>query len=122
MKVKSIGDKINELLELKEMTQADLARLAGVSTGHLSDICTNKKTSLTVNTLKLIADALHIGTAYFLEDNVVGPADFLPHFDEDERKFLLSQKSMPWVKLSKNAFEKGLNPEKIRQIISIMLE
>lgn len=119
---KTIGDKINELLELRDINRAELARQTDISTGHLSDICNNKKTSVTIDTLKRISDALHIHPAYFLEEHALGPADILPHFTEDERSFLLHQKSLPWVKLSREAYEKGLSPEKIKQIIKIMSE
>jgi transcriptional regulator with XRE-family HTH domain len=121
-KNKTIGDKINELLRLRDLNRADLARLTDISTGHLSDICNNKKTSVTIDTLRRIAEALQIHPAYFLEDHALGPADILPHYSDEQRKFLLSQKSLPWVKLSQEAYEKGLSPEKIREIIRIMSE
>ena len=119
---KTIGDKINEILELKGINRAELARLTDISTGHLSDICNNRKTSVMVDTLKKIADALNISPAYFLEDHTFGPSDILPHFNEEERKFLINKNSLPWVKVSQEAYEKGLSPDKIRQIIKLMSE
>lgn len=119
---KTLGDKIKEILELKEMKQADLAKAAGLSTGVLSEICTNKRTSVTTETLKKIAKALDIHPAYFLEDDATGPKDLLSYLPEEERKFVIDSKNLPWIKLTAEAKKKGLSPDKVRQIIELMSE
>ena len=120
---KTLGDKINEILEIRQMTRADLARLSDLSTGLLSDICNNHRVSVTVDTLRKIAKALNIHPAYFLEEEAVGPADILPHLTEEQRKFVLDPKrSLPWIGISEEADRKGMSPDKIRQIIKIVSE
>ena len=120
---KTIGDKINELLEIRDMKQMDLARATGISSGHISDLCNNKKTSVMVDTLQKIARALNIHSAYFLEDDTIGPADILPHLTEEQREFVLDPKrSLPWIGISEEADRKGMSPDKIRQIIKIVSE
>ncbi len=120
---KTLGDKINEILNIKNINRSELSRLTGISTGLLSDICNNKRTSVTTDTLKRIARAVNIHPAYFLEEGTVSPADILPHLTEEERKFVLNPDiGLPWIKLSREASDKGLSPEKIKQIIKIILE
>ena len=119
--MRTLGDKINELLRLRDMSQSQLAKDADMSRGVLSEICNNKRSSVTIDTLKKIAKALKIHPAYFLEDEAVGPADIMPHLTDEQRDFILnSNKSLPWIKLSQEADAKGLTPDKIRQIIRIM--
>ena len=122
IKMKTLGDKINELLKLKNISQSQLAKDADMSRGVLNEICNNKRTSVTVDTLKKIAGALKIHPAYFLEDDAIGPGEYLEHFSEHEKKFILSMDSLPYIKLSKEMKDKNLSPDKIRQIIRIMSE
>ena len=119
---KTIGDKIKELLEVRDITPAELSRRSHISTGLLADYINNRRTGMTVATLQRLAKALGIHPAYFIEDDTLGPADIMPHLTDEERSFVLSKDNLPWLKLSKEAFEKGLTPEKIRQIINIMSE
>ena len=118
--MKTLGEKIMEILEIRELSQSWLAKEASMSRGVLNEICNNKRTSVTVDTLKKIARALNIHPAYFLEDATVGPGDILPHLSKTEREFILNSKSLPWIKLSQEADSKGLTPDKIRQIIDIV--
>ena len=67
--MKTLGDKISELLEIRQLSQSQLAKEANMSRGVLNEICNNKRLSVTVDTLKNIARALSIHPAYFLEDD-----------------------------------------------------
>lgn len=118
----TIGDKIKELLEIRGMTQSELSKQSGISSGLISEYVSNKRTEMTVNTLRRIAETLRIHPAYFLEDDTIGPADMLPHLTEEEREFVLNRQKLPWVKIAHAADKKGLAPAKIRQIIDIILE
>lgn len=120
---KTLGDKINEILEIRKMNRAELARLSDLSTGLLSDICNNNRVSVTIDTLRKIAKAVNIHPAYFLEEDAVGPADILPHLTEDQREFVVDPaRSLPWITISEEAERKGMSPDKIRQIIKLMSE
>ncbi len=121
-KTKTIGDKIKELLEIRGMNQADLAKRCEMSSGLISEYINNKRTGMNVVTLQKISKALGIHASYFLEDEVIGPADILPHLTEEERDFVLNKKSLPWLKVTQEAERKGLTPEKIRQMVDIMSE
>ncbi len=61
----SIGNRISNLRKKHGYTQEKLAELADISIQFLSDIENNKK-SMTVTTLKNIADSLNITTDYII--------------------------------------------------------
>lgn len=119
---KTVGDKICELLQIRGMTKAELSRISGISTGLLSDICSNKRTSIMLDTAQRIAKALGIHPAFFFEEDTVGPADLLSHMTDDQKEFVLTTNALPWIKLSKEASEKGISPDKIKKIIDIVME
>ena len=119
---KTIGDKINEILELRGMNRAELIRLTNISSGLMSDICNNKRTSVMVDTLKKIATALKVHPAYFLEDDTIGPKEILAHLPEEERTFVLDNESLPWLRLNVEAKGKGVSIDKMRQFVKLMSE
>ena len=121
MAEKTIGDKINELLKIRDIKQADLHRLSDLSTGLISDLCNNRRTSVSIETLRKIATALRIHPAYFLEERTIGPADILPHLTEEQIAFIQKKGALPWIDLNKYAEEKGLTPERIRQAIDAFM-
>lgn len=122
MQNKTLGDKIMEILELRGMTQSELAKKANISKGVLNEICNNKRTSAMLDTVLKIAKALGIRAAYFIEDDTLGPAEILPHLTTAEKNFLIEKDNLPWIKLSQEAKKKGVNPERLRQLIDIMTE
>lgn len=118
----SIGSKIKELLGIRGMNQAALARKSGISTGLISEYISGKRPDMTVTTLKKIADALGIHPAYLIEELTIGPADILPHLTVEQREFVLSKESLPWIKVSQEAEKTGITPEKMQSIIKLILE
>ena len=118
---KSIGTKIEEMLRIRDMKPVDLAKLSGISPAIISRIISEKRDSITTDTLKKIAKALSIHPAYFLEDDVIGPEELLKHItNPKDREFILSQEGAMWVKLTREAAESGLSPDKIRKLIEIL--
>jgi transcriptional regulator with XRE-family HTH domain len=123
MNEKTLGQKVNELLAIRDMKPADLHRATGLSTGLISDICNDKRTSVTIDTLRKLAKALNIHPAYFLEDRTVGPADILPHLTDEQRRFVLDPKrSLPWLGVGLEAEKLEITAKKIQEIIKIMSE
>ena len=61
----SIGERISYIRKERGYTQLKLAELANISIQFLSDIENNKK-SMTVKTLRQIADSLNISTDYII--------------------------------------------------------
>lgn len=117
-----IGGKIKELLSIRGISQAELARRSGISTGLISEYVNAKRDDMTVTTLKRLADALGIHPAYLIEEPTIGPADILPHLTGEQRDFILSRESLPWIKVSQEADKTGITPEKMQSIIKLILE
>ncbi len=61
----SIGERVSYIRKKRGYTQYKLAELADISIQFLSDIENNKK-SMTVKTLRQIADSLKISTDYII--------------------------------------------------------
>ncbi len=142
--MKTIGDKIREVLEAKDMKQADLVRATGISSGLISAIINNQRTSVMVDTLQKLSKALGVHSAYFLEGEPAGTPDILSTLSEEEQKLFGSEDS-PWMfsimlrdkkasslpsqekwaslrKLSKEAKEEGLPLDKVLEILDMILD
>ncbi|MCM1006669.1 MAG: helix-turn-helix domain-containing protein [Ruminococcus flavefaciens] len=63
--MKSIGERISHIRKARGFSQKKLANLVGISIQFLSDIENNKK-SMTVKTLKHIAESLNVTTDYII--------------------------------------------------------
>ncbi|MDO4943703.1 MAG: helix-turn-helix transcriptional regulator [Ruminococcus sp.] len=61
----TIGGRIAKIRKEQELTQEKLAELSNISVQFLSDIENNKK-SMTVTTLRKIADTLNVTTDYII--------------------------------------------------------
>ena len=115
-----IGDKIAEMLDIRNMKPSELARKAEVSLSIITELVSKKRNTTTTETLKRIAAALEIHPAYFLESGTVGPGELLKNIvDEEDRRFILSNEGAMWVKLTREASESGISPEKIRKLIDL---
>ncbi len=96
--MKTIGDKISEILKTKDMKQADLARRTGISTGLISAIINNQRTSVMVDTLQKIAKALSVPPAYFLEeDDTLSTPDILSSLSSLEQNLVSGAGNLPWM-------------------------
>lgn len=61
-----IGDKIKEILEARGMSQAELCRRAGFSTGVMSEIISGKRARLNTQTVERIAEGLGVAPGELL--------------------------------------------------------
>lgn len=115
-----VAKKLKELMEIRNMTAADISRASGLSEASISAILKGKSTDPKLSTIEKLAKALRISPEYFFETDTLGPADLLSHMTPEERKIVLDDKYLPWVKLTKEAMDEGIPPEAIRQIIHII--
>lgn len=142
--MKTIGDKIREVLEAKGMKQADLARSTGISTGLISSIINNQRTSVMVDTLQKITKALDVPSSYFFEDETDVKPDILSALSEQEQGFFPGEEKLPWIfavdlnkqkaalpspekwarlrALCQETKDEGLPLDKVWQIINTILE
>ena len=59
-----LGERINRAMEVREMSQADLARATGMSTGLIAQICTGLTKDPRFDTVIRIAKALDVSLEY----------------------------------------------------------
>lgn len=63
----SLGDKLRQLRSERNISQRDLARMAGLSPNSVS-LIERDETSPSVSTLQSLASALHVRMSYFFEE------------------------------------------------------
>lgn len=119
---KTRKDKILELLKLRKMTLAELRKEAGISRATMSRLMNDPKGYMPSDrTVKKIAEVLEINPLYLMDENVVGPEEFFPYLTEDDLRFFMDLKNLPFIKLTKEAAEKGITPEDMKKLVDILL-
>lgn len=83
----SLGNKLRQLRSERNVSQRDLARIAGLSPNSIS-LIERDETSPSVSTLQSLATALHVRMSYFFEDE--SPASVL-HIASDARPKIKSE-------------------------------
>ncbi len=119
--MKTVGEKLKELIEIRDITQLELAQRSGLTPALISMLLNGKSKDIMLNTAKSLAVALGVHPAYFIIDEVLGPADILPHMTEEQKDFVLKSDSLPWIKLSQEAAEKGVSPETVKKVIELIV-
>jgi transcriptional regulator with XRE-family HTH domain len=83
----SLGDKLRQLRSERNISQRDLARMAGLSPNSIS-LIERDETSPSVATLQSLASALNVRMSYFFEEQT--PASVL-HIKSSERPRIASE-------------------------------
>jgi repressor LexA len=66
MDTKSLGSRLREILEVRGVSQNELARRTGIDRARISQIANDRISNLTLDTLKVIAKALEMSVAELL--------------------------------------------------------
>lgn len=114
---KSVGDKIKHVLTLRNMKQADLVKLTGISKATVSDLINNKQKNTSIETLERIAKALRVSPVYFLEEQAATPFEAVPHLPEHIKNFVLNSENMDYLVLAHKFKILDLPVEVIEKII-----
>jgi len=72
--VNVLKDRLNLTLLSAKVTQAELARIAGMGASHVNDICRGKRTAITAETVVRMARVLGCTTDWLLGLTPEGPA------------------------------------------------
>ncbi len=119
---KTRGDKILELTRLRKMTLAELRRAADISRATMSRLINDPKGyTPSDHTVEKIAAVLEVNPLYLKDDNVIGPEEIFPYLTGDDLKFFMDLKNLPFIKLTKEAAEKGISPEDLKKLVEILL-
>jgi|GEM_PF-1408500 len=119
---KSCREKILELTGIRRMTPAELRAAAGISRATMSRLMNQKEGYLPSEaTLKKIASVLEVNPLYLKEDNVIGPGEIFPYLTEDDLKFFMDLRNLPFIKLSREMADKGVSPGEMRKLVEILI-
>lgn len=119
---KTRRDKILDLVKLREISLAGLRREAGISRATMSRLVNDQEGySPSDGTIGKIAAVLEINPLYLKDENVIGPGEIFPYLTEEDLKFFMDLKNLPFIKLTKEMAEKRISPEDMRKLVEILL-
>jgi len=120
--LKSLGEKINDMLIIRDKKAVELANESGVSKSIISELISGKRSGASTETLKKLSKVLGVNVAYFIEDDVIGPAEILQHLSDEEKAFVIDENNVPFIKLSREAAKNGVTPKQLEYLIKAILE
>lgn len=115
-----IGQKLRTLRKARNKTMVVLAEETGVKQGALSQI-ENEVKNPRPDTVEKIANALGVDPQYFYIQDAKLTIELLPDMPEELKEFLMNEKNMPYIVLSKEAQENGIPPEIIKTMIDAII-
>ena len=116
----TIAEKLKKLRELRRLTTAELAKLSGVHQTTISAIENKRHASPGIETVERLAKALNVSPLYCFEDRSRTPFDLIDNLPTEISDFLLSEESLPYLLLSKDAYAKGISSKTIEQLIKVL--
>lgn len=120
--MKSLGEKINDMLIIRNRKAVELANESGVSKSIISELISGKRSGASTETLKKLAKVLGVRVDYFIDGNVIGPVEILQHLSDEEKAFVVDENNVPFIKLTSEAARKGLTPKQLDYLIKAILE
>lgn len=117
-----IATKLKKLRSLRQLAAAELSKLSGVHQTTISAIENGRHVSPGIETIEKLAKALKVSPLYFFEDRLRTPFDLIDNLPSGISDFLLREESLPYLLLSKEAYNKGISSRTIEQLIKVLHE
>ncbi len=117
-----LKERLQEILELRDMRPSELSKQSGISSGLLSEVLSGKRDNISLATLKRMADTLGIDVKFFLEPDIIGPTEILSHLSEKDKTFVIDPHNAPFIALTAEAARKGLTPKQLDYLIRAVVE
>ncbi|HBL23851.1 MAG TPA: hypothetical protein DDZ40_07005 [Deltaproteobacteria bacterium] len=118
----TLAMKLKKLRLLRKMSTTELSRISGIHQTTISALENNKHASPGIDTVERLARALRVSPLYFFEDRVRTPFDLVNDLPSEISDFLLREESLPYLMLSKKAFENGISSMTIEQLLRVLQE
>lgn len=115
------NEKLKEIMEIRDMTAADIARATGLSETTLSAWLKGRSGDPKLSTIEKLAKALRISPDYFFESNTLGPKELLSHMTPEQRKLVMDEKNLPWIVITQTAVESGVPDDVVKQVVDIII-
>jgi transcriptional regulator with XRE-family HTH domain len=116
----TIAIKLKRLRKLRRLTATDLSKMSGVHQTTISAIENGKHGSPGIDTVERLAQALRVSPLYFFESRVQTPFDLVEDLPSDIADFLLRAESLPYLLISKKAYEEGISSKTIEQFLKVL--
>lgn len=117
-----LGTKLRQLRKVRGLTADELAKFSGVSRSYILLIETGKRKEVSNKILDKLANTLRVNVNYFKIDDAALPMDILPDLPSDILELIVSADSMPYLKLTQKAKERGLSPKTLDKVLDILTE
>jgi transcriptional regulator with XRE-family HTH domain len=117
-----IATKLKKLRSLRQLAAAELSKFSGVHQTTISAIENGRHVSPGIETIEKLAKALKVSPLYFFEDRLRTPFDLIDNLPSGISDFLLREESLPYLLLSKEAYNKGISSRTIEQLIKVLHE
>jgi Predicted transcriptional regulators len=112
-----LGHKLKKLRESKGLTQEELATKLHKSRGYIGDIENGRRPYLRDSTVAQFAKFFCVNPDFFYTENAYLLNELTPHLSDEDRDFILSLDSTPFITLARNIKEQELTPEQIRAVM-----
>ncbi len=120
--VGSFGSKLYYLRKLRGLTAEELSKLSGVSRSYILLIESGQRREVSSRMTAKLAKSLRVNPEYFKIENASLPMDVLPDLPREIIEMILLADSIPYLKLTEKAKQKGLSPAALEKIIDILIE
>ena len=110
------------MLIIRNKKAVDLAKESGISKSIISELISGKRSGASTETLKKIAHNLGVRVDYFIEDNVIGPAEILEHLTDEEKAFVVDDGNAPFIKVSMEAAKNGISAKQLSYLIKAIVD
>lgn len=125
-KTLTLGERIRNLRQEREMTIPEVSRLTGVVAATISDVERNKITSPSVFTVQKIARALRVDLAYLLEGEAnfneqIDPKKILPLLKSECLKLLQDEKFQDYFAVTQKAYAAGIDHDLLDKMVDVLV-
>jgi transcriptional regulator with XRE-family HTH domain len=123
-----LGEKLRELRTKRKWTLNELSKRSGLSISHISSLERGTRTKPSMDVVRKLANALQV-PVHHLHDNGLGDRDLytesdllLARFSPEDQKFLLNEKSTPYILFAKQLYELRNNERGLIKALHEFLE
>jgi XRE family transcriptional regulator of biofilm formation len=126
MSESSFGRKLKHVRKLRNVTLTELAKAAGCSASHLSNLENGVKEQPGLDIVSNISKFLKVDIRYFVEDDIESPFEVFEvakeELPEEVKDFMLSGDLLPWVRLREMCKINDVTVEDAKAIIEAVFQ
>jgi transcriptional regulator with XRE-family HTH domain len=117
-----LGYKLKKLRAIMGWSPKQLQALTGLSLSSITELESGKTKNPRPITVEKLCKGTNMEKEYFYSDNVKLPRDVFPDMPERIEKFIMSDKSLPYLAISEKAAEHKIPPEILENLIDLWIK